>query len=79
MCVAGLLCVAVMRGVMCIAGLLQVGDIIKEINGHEVHDPDQLQDIMKRCSGSVTLKVLPSFYDPSAFSQVTFLVLAPVV
>ena len=58
-----------------LAGLLQVGDIIKEINGHEVHDPDQLQDIMKRCSGSVTLKVLPSFYDPSAFSQVTFLVL----
>ncbi|KAI0230188.1 MAGUK p55 subfamily member 6, partial [Lamellibrachia satsuma] len=51
-------------------GLLQVGDVIKEVNGHEVHDPDQLQDIMKRCSGSVTLKVLPSFYDPSAFSQV---------
>ena len=52
------------------SGLLHVGDIIKEINGQDVTDPDQLTDIMKKTSGSVTLKVLPSYYDAHNFSQV---------
>ena len=51
-------------------GLLHVGDIIKEINGQEVTDPDQLQEVMRQCSGSVTLKVLPSARDPKGSSQV---------
>ena len=52
-------------------GLLHVGDIIKEINGQDVDDPDQLTDMMKKSSGSVTLKVLPSYYDTGSFSQVS--------
>ncbi len=52
-------------------GLLHVGDIIKEINGQDVDDPDQLTEMMKKSSGSVTLKVLPSYYDTGNFSQVS--------
>ena len=48
-----------------------MGDIIKEINGQDVTDPDQLTEIMKKTSGSVTLKVLPSYYDAHNFSQVS--------
>ncbi len=48
-----------------------MGDIIKEINGQDVTDPDQLTEIMKKTSGSVTLKVLPSYYDAQNFSQVS--------
>lgn len=47
-----------------------MGDVIKEINGQDVTDPDQLTEIMKKTSGSVTLKVLPSYHDPHSFSQV---------
>lgn len=51
-------------------GLLHVGDVIKEINGQEVSDPDTLMEIMKKTAGSVTLKILPSYFDQNAFSQV---------
>ena len=54
-----------------VLGLLHVGDIIKEINGQDVTDPDQLTEIMKKTSGSVTLKVLPSYLDAHHFSQVS--------
>ncbi|XP_018605937.2 MAGUK p55 subfamily member 6b isoform X1 [Scleropages formosus] len=49
-------------------GLLHVGDIIKEVNGREVgNNPTELQDMLKECSGSITLKILPSYRDtPSA-------------
>ncbi|KAG8443003.1 hypothetical protein GDO86_011717 [Hymenochirus boettgeri] len=45
-------------------GLLHVGDIIKEINGHEVgNNPKELQELLRSISGSVTLKILPSYKD----------------
>ncbi|XP_077124898.1 protein PALS2 isoform X4 [Ranitomeya variabilis] len=45
-------------------GLLHVGDIIKEVNGHEVgNNPKELQELLKSISGSVTLKILPSYKD----------------
>ncbi|XP_016849862.1 protein PALS2 isoform X6 [Anolis carolinensis] len=45
-------------------GLLHVGDIIKEVNGHEVgNNPKELQELLKSISGSVTLKILPSYRD----------------
>ena len=54
----------------CAPGLLHVGDIIVEINGQEVTDPDQLQEMMKKSSGSVTFKILPSCYDNQQAQQV---------
>ncbi|XP_063777769.1 protein PALS2 isoform X3 [Pseudophryne corroboree] len=45
-------------------GLLHVGDIIKEVNAHEVgNNPKELQELLKSISGSVTLKILPSYKD----------------
>nr|XP_033786720.1 MAGUK p55 subfamily member 6 isoform X2 [Geotrypetes seraphini] len=52
-------------------GLLHVGDIIKEVNGHEVgNHPKELQDLLKSFSGSVTLKILPSYKEPTTPQQV---------
>ncbi|KAF5893434.1 MAGUK p55 subfamily member 6-like isoform X1 [Clarias magur] len=52
-------------------GLLHVGDIIKEVNGQEVgNNPLELQEILKECSGGITLKILPSYTDASAPPQV---------
>ncbi|XP_036411415.1 MAGUK p55 subfamily member 6b [Megalops cyprinoides] len=52
-------------------GLLHVGDIIKEVNGQDVgNNPGQLQDTLKDCSGSITLKILPSYRDAPAPPQV---------
>lgn len=51
-------------------GLLHVGDIIKEINGQEVGDPDHLQEIMAKCSGSITFKILPNCYDSGGSSEI---------
>ncbi|XP_069504295.1 protein PALS2 isoform X3 [Ambystoma mexicanum] len=52
-------------------GLLHVGDIIKEVNGHEVgNHPKELQELLKSISGSVTLKILPSYRDSVALQQV---------
>ncbi|KAG8140145.1 hypothetical protein E2320_002877 [Naja naja] len=46
-------------------GLLHVGDIIKEVNGQEVgSDPRALQEVLKNASGSVVLKILPSYQEP---------------
>ncbi|TTT95463.1 MAGUK p55 subfamily member 2 [Bagarius yarrelli] len=46
-------------------GLLHVGDVIKEVNGKEVgSDPKVLQDMLKEASGSVVLKILPSYQEP---------------
>lgn len=53
-------------------GLLHVGDIIKEVNGHEVgNNPKELQELLKNISGSVTLKILPSYRDTIAPQQVS--------
>lgn len=52
-------------------GMLHTGDIIREVNGHEVgRDPHQLQELLGVCSGSITLKVLPSYRDTPAPPQV---------
>lgn len=52
-------------------GLLHVGDIIKEVNGHEVgNNPKELQELLKSISGSVTLKILPSYKDAITPQQV---------
>ncbi|XP_006008723.1 MAGUK p55 subfamily member 6b isoform X1 [Latimeria chalumnae] len=52
-------------------GLLHVGDIIKEVNGQDVgNNPKELQDLLKSISGSVTLKILPSYKDAVALQQV---------
>ncbi|KAG5832378.1 hypothetical protein ANANG_G00290550 [Anguilla anguilla] len=46
-------------------GLLHVGDIIKEVNGKEVgNDPKVLQEMLQEASGSVVLKILPSYQEP---------------
>ncbi|XP_028826117.1 MAGUK p55 subfamily member 2b isoform X1 [Denticeps clupeoides] len=46
-------------------GLLHVGDVIKEVNGKEVgSDPRVLQDLLRDASGSVVLKILPSYQEP---------------
>ncbi|XP_033831613.2 MAGUK p55 subfamily member 6b isoform X1 [Periophthalmus magnuspinnatus] len=52
-------------------GLLHVGDIIKEVNGKDVgNNPTELQELLKECSGSITLKILPSYRDAPAPPQV---------
>ncbi|XP_041087620.1 MAGUK p55 subfamily member 2-like isoform X4 [Polyodon spathula] len=51
--------------------LLHVGDIIKEVNGKEVgNDPKVLQEMLKEASGSVVLKILPSYQEPHPPRQV---------
>lgn len=53
-------------------GLLHVGDIIKEVNGKEVgSDPKVLQNMLKESSGSVVLKILPSYQEPHTPRQVS--------
>ncbi|XP_011479148.1 MAGUK p55 subfamily member 6 isoform X2 [Oryzias latipes] len=52
-------------------GLLHVGDIIKEVNGKDVgNNPTELQEMLKDCSGGITLKILPSYRDAPAPPQV---------
>uniref|UniRef100_A0AAZ3NT70 MAGUK p55 subfamily member 6-like n=1 Tax=Oncorhynchus tshawytscha TaxID=74940 RepID=A0AAZ3NT70_ONCTS len=52
-------------------GLLHVGDIIKEVNGRDVgNNPTELQEMLKDCSGGITLKILPSYRDKSTILTV---------
>lgn len=52
-------------------GLLHVGDIIKDVNGKDVgNNPTELQEMLKDCSGGITLKILPSYRDAPAPPQV---------
>uniref|UniRef100_K7G2C0 MAGUK p55 scaffold protein 2 n=1 Tax=Pelodiscus sinensis TaxID=13735 RepID=K7G2C0_PELSI len=52
-------------------GLLHVGDVIKEVNGQEVgNDPKVLQEMLKNATGSVGLKILPSYQEPHPPRQV---------
>ncbi|NXU47762.1 MPP2 protein, partial [Turnix velox] len=49
-------------GMVAQQGLLHVGDVIREVNGREVgSDPRALQDSLRHASGSVLLKILPSY------------------
>uniref|UniRef100_A0AAQ5Z3F1 Membrane protein, palmitoylated 6a (MAGUK p55 subfamily member 6) n=1 Tax=Amphiprion ocellaris TaxID=80972 RepID=A0AAQ5Z3F1_AMPOC len=51
-------------------GMLHTGDIIREVNGREVgSNPHELQELLRDCSGSITLKVLPSYKDTPAPPQ----------
>lgn len=59
------------RGMIDQQGLLHVGDIIKEANGKEVgDDPRVLQEMLQEASGSVVLKILPSYQEPHPPRQV---------
>ncbi|XP_047217674.1 MAGUK p55 subfamily member 6a isoform X1 [Girardinichthys multiradiatus] len=52
-------------------GMLHTGDVIREVNGQEVgSNPQELQELLRNCSGSVTLKVLPSYKDTPAPPQI---------
>ncbi|CAD7667060.1 unnamed protein product [Nyctereutes procyonoides] len=52
-------------GMVAQQGLLHVGDIIKEVNGQLVgSDPRALQELLRSASGSVILKILPSYQEP---------------
>ncbi|XP_012991359.2 MAGUK p55 subfamily member 2a [Esox lucius] len=52
-------------------GLLHAGDIIKEVNGTEVgQDPRVLQEMLQEASGSVVLKILPSYQEGHSPGQV---------
>lgn len=52
-------------------GMLHAGDIIREVNGREVgSNPHEVQDLLRDCSGSITLKVLPSYRETPAPPQV---------
>ncbi|XP_020565791.1 MAGUK p55 subfamily member 6 isoform X1 [Oryzias latipes] len=52
-------------------GMLHTGDVICELNGREVgSDPQELQKLLRDCSGSITLKVQPSYKDTPAPPQV---------
>ncbi|KAI4887876.1 hypothetical protein NFI96_015088 [Prochilodus magdalenae] len=52
-------------------GMLHTGDIIREMNGQEVGgDPKVLQQMLKDASGSITLKILPSYRDTPSPAQV---------
>ncbi|XP_074513397.1 MAGUK p55 subfamily member 2a isoform X1 [Sebastes fasciatus] len=54
-------------------GLLHVGDIIKEVNGREVgQDARVLQEELQAASGSVVLKILPSYHEAIQAGQVFF-------
>ena len=55
---------------MMMSGLLHVGDIIKEINGQEVLTPEQLQELMKKYSGTITFKIIPSSQDQNSSMKV---------
>uniref|UniRef100_A0A3P9IJ73 Membrane protein, palmitoylated 6a (MAGUK p55 subfamily member 6) n=1 Tax=Oryzias latipes TaxID=8090 RepID=A0A3P9IJ73_ORYLA len=52
-------------------GMLHTGDVICELNGREVgSNPQELQNLLRDCSGSITLKVQPSYKDTPAPPQV---------
>ncbi|XP_063315345.1 MAGUK p55 subfamily member 2 isoform X1 [Pelobates fuscus] len=58
-------------GVIDQQGLLHVGDVIREVNGREVgSDPQALQDMLREASGSVVLKILPSYQEQHPLRQV---------
>ncbi|KAM6175822.1 MAGUK p55 subfamily member 2 isoform 1-T1 [Erethizon dorsatum] len=58
-------------GMVAQQGLLHVGDIIKEANGQPVgSDPRALQELLRSASGSVVLKILPSYQEPHLPRQV---------
>nr|XP_020468474.1 MAGUK p55 subfamily member 6-like isoform X2 [Monopterus albus] len=52
-------------------GMLHTGDIIREVNGYEVgSNPHELQELLRECNGTITLKVLPSYRETPVLPQV---------
>ncbi|XP_042565045.1 MAGUK p55 subfamily member 6a [Clupea harengus] len=52
-------------------GMLHVGDVIREVSGHAVGaGPEELQQVLRDTSGSITLKILPSYRDTHTPAQV---------
>lgn len=52
-------------------GMLHTGDIIREVNSREVgSNPLELQELLKQCNGSITLKVVPSYRENPTPPQV---------
>ncbi|XP_046894623.1 MAGUK p55 subfamily member 2a [Hypomesus transpacificus] len=52
-------------------GLLHAGDIIKEVNGRPMgQDVQVLQEVLQDASGSVVLKILPSYQESHLLGQV---------
>ena len=66
-----LIIVTMMIMTVMLLGLLHVGDIIKEINGQEVLTPEQLQDLMKKYSGTITFKIIPTSQDQNSSMKVS--------
>jgi len=52
------------------SGLLHVGDVIKEINGQEVLTPEHLQELIKKYSGTITFKIIPTSQDQNSSMKV---------
>ena len=52
------------------AGMLHVGDIIKEVNGIPVATPEQLMDIIRVAENELTFKIIPTIQDTNFKSQV---------
>ncbi|XP_057716943.1 MAGUK p55 subfamily member 2-like isoform X2 [Corythoichthys intestinalis] len=60
-------------GMIAQQGLLHIGDIIKEVNGRDVgQDPRVLQKELQAASGSVVLKILPSYHESLIPRQMFF-------
>ena len=51
-------------------GLLHVGDVIKEINGHEISYPEEMNEVLSKQDGNITLKIVPHYLDDNPSSQV---------
>lgn len=52
-------------------GMLHTGDIIREVNGREVGtNPHELQELLRNSSGSIILKVVPSYRETPPLPQV---------
>ncbi|PAA65754.1 hypothetical protein BOX15_Mlig011536g5 [Macrostomum lignano] len=50
-------------------GVLKPYDVIKEVNGIPIDSPEKLQQVMRKASGNVTLKVRSGFYEAGKGSQ----------
>ncbi|CAH8447374.1 unnamed protein product [Schistosoma turkestanicum] len=49
--------------------LLHVGDVIREVNGIPVDNPEVLQKVLKNASGNVTMKIIPGYQSTPISSQ----------
>nr|CAH8830315.1 unnamed protein product [Trichobilharzia regenti] len=49
--------------------LLHEGDVIREVNGVAVDNPEVLQKVLKNASGNVTLKIIPGYQSTPLSSQ----------